>query len=58
MDCSTANGTEAAPKPRSYRIVAGVRQRETPHSAHRYQRPAAVRRDWLENGNINERLTA
>jgi transposase InsO family protein len=29
-----------------------------PHSAHRYQPPAIVRRNWLENGNIIERLTA
>jgi transposase InsO family protein len=29
-----------------------------PHSAHRYQPPATVRRNWLENGNIIERLTA
>lgn len=29
-----------------------------PHSAHRYQPPATVRRAWLESDNIDMRLTA
>jgi putative transposase len=29
-----------------------------PHSAHRYQPPATVRRTWLESDNIDMRLTA
>jgi transposase InsO family protein len=29
-----------------------------PHSAHRYQPPASVRRRWLTEGNIEPRLTA
>ncbi|KVO44182.1 transposase [Burkholderia ubonensis] len=29
-----------------------------PHSAHRYQPPATVRRAWLDSNNIDARLTA
>ncbi|MEY8175061.1 integrase core domain-containing protein, partial [Burkholderia multivorans] len=29
-----------------------------PHSAHRYQPPATVRRAWLDSDNIDARLTA
>ncbi|MBW5803393.1 hypothetical protein FOZ70_01330 [Burkholderia sp. COPS] len=29
-----------------------------PHSAHRYQPPATVRRVWLDSDNIDARLTA
>ena len=31
---------------------------QRPHSAHRYQPPAQVRRTWLETRNIDQRLTA
>jgi len=29
-----------------------------PHSAHRYQPPATVRRAWLDFGHIDAKLTA
>lgn len=42
-------------------LIEGWRQfynERQPHSAHRYQLPATVRRAWLDSDNIDARLTA